>query len=65
MPAETRDQAVGRLRELFSPERCAERRRRMTPEQRALDERITRRRDEIGPIDFDIVAALREMRNGG
>jgi hypothetical protein len=37
----------------------------MSRENRALYESIGRLREEIGPIDFDVVGALREMRNGG
>jgi len=38
---------------------------RMSPEARATYDRIIALRNEIGPIDFDIVAELREMRGGG
>jgi hypothetical protein len=34
----------------------------LPPDRRALYERIIKRRDEIGPIDFNIVEALRELR---
>ncbi len=39
-----------------------ERLRRMTPARRAQHDRIVALRKEIGPIDFDIVGALRELR---
>lgn len=39
-----------------------ERLRRMSPEARATYERIRKLREEIGPIDFDVVKALRELR---
>ena len=34
----------------------------MTPEARATYDRIRALRAEIGPLDFDIVGALRELR---
>ena len=35
---------------------------RMSPEDRATYDRIRALREEIGPIDFDVVEALRELR---
>lgn len=49
------DEAIDRIEELL---------RRMTPEKRTLFESIRARREEIGPVGFDIVEALREMREG-
>ena len=40
-----------------------ERLRRMSPEARATYDRIRTLRGEIGPLDFDIVEALRELRD--
>jgi hypothetical protein len=40
-----------------------ERLRRMSPERRANYERIRKLRNDIGPIDFDVVKALRELRD--
>lgn len=37
---------------------------RMPAEARAVYERIQRLREEIGPVDFDVVEQLRELRNG-
>jgi hypothetical protein len=37
---------------------------RLTPERRALYDRIVALREEIGPVDFDIVEAIRELREG-
>lgn len=34
----------------------------MTPQARASYHRIMRLRDEIGPVDFDVAQALREIR---
>lgn len=65
MPTRAKDDTVEHLRELLSPERHEQRLRRMSPEKRALDESIAKLRDEIGPIDFDVVEALRELRNSG
>jgi hypothetical protein len=42
-----------------------ERLSRMSPEQRATYERIVKLREAIGPIDFDVVEALRELRCRG
>ena len=42
-----------------------ERLRRMSPEARATYKRIRELREEIGPLDFDIVKALRELRDDG
>lgn len=39
-----------------------ERLRRMSPEARATYDRIRTLRTEIGPLDFDIVRAIREIR---
>ena len=38
---------------------------RMTPEKRAIYEQIIALRKRIGPVDFNIVEALREMREDG
>ena len=43
----------------------AERVSRMTPERREIYNRIRQLREEIGPLDFDVVAALRELRENG
>jgi hypothetical protein len=40
-----------------------ERLRRMPPEARAKYDRIRKLREQIGPIDFDLVKALRELRD--
>ena len=45
--------------------RREELRRRMAPEQRARFERIAALREKIGPVGFDVVAALRELRGDG
>lgn len=42
-----------------------ERLRRMSPDARATYDRIRKLREEIGPLDFDIVKALRELRDDG
>lgn len=34
----------------------------MTPEKRATFERICKLREKIGPIDFNVVKAIREFR---
>lgn len=36
----------------------------LSPERRATYERITRLRDDIGPLDFDVIEELRKMREG-
>ena len=41
-----------------------ERLRRMSPEARATYDRIRTLREEIGPLDFDIIKALRVIRDG-
>lgn len=38
--------------------------KRLSPKARATYDRIRKLREEIGPLDFDIVKALRELRNG-
>lgn len=45
--------------------RFQERIKRMTPDRRALYERIVRRREKTGPVRFDIAEALRELRQTG
>jgi hypothetical protein len=39
--------------------------RRMSPEKRALFEKISALRKRIGPVKFDVVEALREIREDG
>jgi hypothetical protein len=39
--------------------------RRLTPERRATYERIKKLREEIGPLDFDVVKELRDLRENG
>jgi hypothetical protein len=39
--------------------------RRLTPERRATYERIRKLREDIGPLDFDVVEELRELRENG
>lgn len=46
------------LNDLRDPVRRKERLRNLTPERRALYERIPKPREEIGPIRFDVVGAL-------
>jgi hypothetical protein len=53
------------LRQLFRAERRDRLLQRLSPERRATYERIRRLREEIGPIDFDVVEALRELRENG
>ena len=65
MSTRASDDSVERLRELLRPERRDELLRKMSPENRALLESIEKLRERIGHIDFDVVAALRELRNGG
>jgi hypothetical protein len=38
---------------------------RLTPERRATYERIRKLREEIGPLNFDVVEELRELRGNG
>ena len=54
--------AADALREWIKTRSREESMRRMSPDRRALYERIIKRRDAIGPIDFNIVEALRELR---
>lgn len=68
-PSDTRTQAtslrsttVSSIRSLLRARHRDERLARMTPERRAIYERIKRLRDAIGPIDFDVLDALRELR---
>lgn len=53
---------VSFLRSLLRMQLRNDRLRKMSPERRAIYERIRKLRDEIGPIDFDVVEALRELR---
>ncbi len=53
------------LRQLFRAERRDKLLRRLSPERRATYERIRKLREEIGPIDFDVVEELRELRENG
>ena len=39
--------------------------RRLTPERRATYERIKKLREEVGPVGFDVVEELRDLRENG
>lgn len=54
---------IGSAAKLVRRHHRDERLRRMTPEARATYDRIRTLRGEIGPIDFDIVSALRDLRD--
>ena len=56
---------VSSLRQLLARKQLDERLRRMSPDRRTLYEEIRQLREEIGPIDFDVVRALRELRENG
>ena len=53
---------VSFLRSLLQRQRRDERIARMSPERRAMYEEIRKLREEIGPINFNVVEALREIR---
>jgi len=53
------------LYQLLRAERRSELLRRLSPERRATYERIRSLREEIGPLDFDVVEELRELRENG
>ena len=53
------------LRRLLRAERRNELLQRLSPERRATYERIRRLREEIGPLGFDIIEELRELRENG
>ncbi len=59
------ERGAAAIRELLSSERCAERWRNLAPEQRARLERIRTLREAIGPVEFDVVEAVREYRENG
>jgi hypothetical protein len=61
-PTATTVSAVGRLLEL---RRRDERLARMPPDRRTLYHRILNRREAIGPVDLDVVQALKELRSNG
>lgn len=46
----------------LGPQSREERLNRLSPERRALYERVINLRDAIGPIDFDVVEAVRGLR---
>lgn len=39
--------------------------RQLTPERRATYERIKKLREDVGPLDFDVVEELRDLRENG
>jgi hypothetical protein len=53
---------VSFLSSLLQRQRRDERLKRLSPERRAMYEDIRKLREEIGPIDFNVVEALRELR---
>ena len=54
--------SVDFLRSLLQRYGRDERLHRLSPERRVMYEEILKLREEIGPIDFDVVEALRELR---
>jgi hypothetical protein len=60
-PTATRNEA----RDLLSADLREERMARMTPERRTLYHRIAKRREEVGPVEHDLVASLKELRDNG
>lgn len=56
---------VSQTNMLLRRRRLDEKVRSLSPERRALFEEIKRLRDRIGPIDFDVVRAIRELRENG
>jgi len=53
------------LSRLLRLKRRDERLRSLSPDRRAIFDRIRKLRTDIGPIDFDVVEALRELRANG
>ena len=53
------------IRELARMQRKDELLRSMSPEKRDLFHKIVGLREKIGPVKFDVVEALREMREDG
>lgn len=53
------------VRRLLRAERRNGLLQRLSPERRATYERIRRLREEIGPLDFDVIEELRELRENG
>lgn len=56
---------VNSIREMLQSHPREGRLKRLSPDRRALYERMIKRRDESGRINFDIVEALRELRGDG
>jgi hypothetical protein len=53
------------LRKVITLQRRAQRLAKMSAEQRSTYDRIVALRESIGPGDFDIASAIREIREGG
>ncbi len=53
------------LRQLIRTERREELMRRLSSERKATYDRIRRLREEIGPLNFDVVEELRNLRENG
>ena len=53
---------ISSFKRLFRSMRREERLNRMPPRYRKLYERIRKRRDKIGPLDFDILEMLQKIR---
>ncbi len=56
---------VSTLRGLLRRRMRDERLKRLSPERRAVYDRIRKLREEIGPVEFGIVETLRELRANG
>jgi hypothetical protein len=57
--------SVSAIRKLLELRRRDERVARMPIEHRALYHRILSRREKVGPVDLDLVEALKELRSNG
>jgi len=57
--------ASAKIRALLTPQLNAARIEGFTSEQRALYDRIRNQRDKLDPVEFSLVATIREMRQNG
>ena len=56
---------VSSIRSLLQMRKRDDMLKRMTPEKRALYERIVKLREKIGPVNMNLVEAIRELREDG
>jgi hypothetical protein len=64
-PPPTPTKSGSGVRAALTPDLQNDRLGRLSPEERSIYERIRARREQMSPVDFSLVAAIRETRANG